>query len=76
MNPTIYRSYTSIDNRRVAENLQWLASHVSPSIVTIRLPHIPSYNNETDRAKSLQSLKALGFRDFDCFEYITPSAAG
>lgn len=76
MNPTIYRSYTSIDNRRVAENLQWLASHVSPSIVTIRLPHIPGYNNETDRAKSLQSLKALGFRDFDCFEYITPSAAG
>lgn len=73
MNPDIYRSYTSIDNRRVIENLKWLAANISLDKVTIRLPHIPGYNTLQDRERSRQQLEAMGFRDFDCFEYITPN---
>lgn len=75
MNPDIYRRYTSQDNRRVLENLQWLADHVDLEKVTIRLPHIPCYNNEADIAKSRKLLEAMGFHNFDCFDYITPPEA-
>ena len=73
MNPDIYRRYASIDNSRVLENLRWLADHIELGKVTIRLPHIPDYNTEEDIAKSRKQLEAMGFRDFDCFEYITPT---
>ena len=75
MNPDIYRRYTSIDNHRVLENLQWLANHVDLEKVTIRLPHIPGYNTQEDRNKSQKQLEAMGFKDFDCFEYVTPNEA-
>ena len=75
MNPDIYRRYTSIDNGRVQENLRWLAAHVDLGKVTIRLPHIPDYNTQADIAKSRELLEAMGFNDFDCFEYITPNGA-
>ena len=76
MNPEIYRRYTTIDNRRVIENLRWLASHADTNRITIRLPHIPGYNTETDIDKSRRQLEDMGFHDFDCFSYITPNAAG
>lgn len=69
MNPEIYRRYTSIDNARVLENLRWLADHVDLERVTIRLPHIPDFNTQADIDKSRQQLEAMGFRNFDCFEY-------
>lgn len=75
MNPDIYRRYTSIENHRVLENLQWLADHVDLEKVTIRLPHIPDYNTQEDRDKSQKQLETMGFKDFDCFDYITPSGA-
>ena len=75
MNPDIYRRYTSIDNSRVVENLRWLADHVDLEKVTIRLPHIPDYNTQADIAKSRKQLEAMGFTDFDCFDYITPHEA-
>lgn len=70
MTPDIYRHYTSIENSRVLENLRWLADHIDLGKVTIRLPHIPDYNTQADIDKSRQQLEAMGFRDFDCFEYI------
>ena len=70
MTPDIYRHYTSIDNSRVLENLRWLAGHIDLGKVTIRLPRIPDYNTQADIDNSRQQLEAMGFRDFDCFEYI------
>lgn len=72
-NPDIYCRYASIDNSRVLENLRWLAEHIDLEKVTIRLPHIPDYNTLEDIAKSRKQLEAMGFRHFDCFEYITPT---
>ena len=70
MNSVIYHRYTSIDNQRVIENLHWLAEHEDLQNVNIRLPHIPHYNTPEDIAKSREQLEKMGFRDFDCFEYI------
>ena len=71
MNPDIYRRYTSRDNSRVLENLNWMAGHIDLTKVTIRLPHIPDYNTQDNIASSRRQLEAMGFRDFDCFDYIT-----
>jgi len=75
MNPDIYRRYTSIDNHRVLENLQWLAAHIDLDKVTIRLPHIPGYNTAGDIAHSRKQLEGMGFEDFDDFQYIIPNEA-
>jgi len=72
MNPAIYRSYTGIGNERVLQNLQWLAAHVSPEAVLIRLPLIPHYNTPADVSLSRQKLEASGFTHFDELEYQQP----
>lgn len=74
MNHDIYRPYTKRSNRRVINNLRWLATHIDPDKVTIRLPHIPDYNTLQDIERSQQQLEEMGFKDFDRFEYITPNA--
>ena len=72
MNPDIYQSYTGIGNLRVRENLLWLAAHVSPEAVLIRLPLIPHYNTPADVSLSRQKLEASGFTHFDELEYQQP----
>ena len=72
MNSQIYRNYTSVDNRQVIDNLQWLAAHEDTQKIIIRLPHIPDYNTEADIAKSREQLEAMGFTNFDCFDYQLP----
>lgn len=72
MNSDIYRRYTGRSNRRVVSNLRWLASNVDADKVTIRLPHIPDYNTAQDIERSQQQLEAMGFKDFDRFDYILP----
>lgn len=69
MNSQIYRNYTSVDNRQVIDNLQWLAAHEDTQKITIRLPLIPDYNTEADINKSREQLEAMGFTNFDCFSY-------
>ena len=70
MNADIYHRYTSIDNGRVRENLQWLVTHVDTEKVLIRLPLIPEYNTPADVAASRKELQAMGFTRFDEFEYV------
>ena len=69
MNPDIYHRYTSIDNYRVRENLQWLSTHVNVEKVLLRLPLIPHYNTPNDVSASRQILENMGFLHFDEFEY-------
>ena len=72
MAPDIYRRYTLRDNCQVAVNLQWLADHVGPQHVTVRLPRIPGYNTPADIAASRRRLEALGYGHFNVFDYIVP----
>ena len=71
MNPLIYREYTGIDNARVIENLKWIACAGKADRCLIRIPLIPGYNTDDDRARSIADLEALGFTRFDKFEYKT-----
>lgn len=70
MNPTIYKNYTGADNSRVVDNLQWLSRQQLADRVTIRLPLIPNHNTDADRQLSRRQLEAMGFNDFDCFDYV------
>ena len=66
INPEIYKAYSGISNERVIDNLKWIASEHPEmlSSITIRIPHIPNYNTDDDRNKS------LGYTKFDRFEYM------
>ena len=45
MDPAIYKKYTGKTNRKVIENLEWLAAHNLQDRCVIRIPQIPGYNN-------------------------------
>ncbi len=70
MSPSVYKSYTGSDNQRVIDNLRWLASNYKGKHITIRLPHIPDYNDIENVSCSKAKLLEMGFHDFDEFEYI------
>ena len=71
MDPDIYRKYTGRDNGRVISNLRLLADSGLAGRCTIRIPHIPGYNEDADRDRSIKELEAMGFSIFDRFEYKT-----
>ena len=70
MNPDIYKRYTSADNHQVIKNLHWLSARNNVQKVTIRLPHIPNYNSDADIEESRRQLEAMGFDNYDIFEYV------
>ena len=67
MNPDIYHRYTTIDNARVKDNLSKLQENASS--ILIRLPRIPDYNTTADIAASRKELEAMGFTNFEEFDY-------
>lgn len=71
MNPLIYREYTGLDNARVIKNLKLISCADKADRCLIRIPLIPGYNTDEDRARSIADLEALGFTRFDKFEYKT-----
>lgn len=68
-NPDIYRRYTGKDNARMLQNLRSLLSLVGPERITVRLPLIPAFNTEDDRARSKALLQDMGIQKFDIFTY-------
>lgn len=71
MNNDRYETYTGKSNTRVIENLRWLVVQGKAKQITVRVPHIPSYNTETDIENSIHQLKEIGLSDFDRFTYRT-----
>lgn len=69
--PDVYRRYTGGDVTVMFENLKRLLSLVSPQRVVVRLPLIPSYNNEQQRKQSREQLEKIGVTQFDEFTYCT-----
>lgn len=72
MNPEIYKAYSGVSNKRVIDNLKWIASEHPDLLasISIRLPHIPDHNTDDDRNKSQALLETLGYTNFDRFEYM------
>ena len=70
MDDRIYRKYTGKSNKQIIENLKLLAAHTPQEHITIRLPLIPNYNNEKHRETSINTLRNMGFENFDLFDYI------
>lgn len=68
-NPEIYRNYTGRDNTRMLGNLRRLMELVGPERITVRLPLIPEFNSEADRAASRALLEDMGITKFDPFAY-------
>lgn len=71
MNNDRYETYTWKSNTRVIENLRWLVAQGKAEQIIVRVPHIPSYNTETDIENSIHQLKEIGLSDFDRFTYRT-----
>lgn len=71
-NPDIYRRYTGQENAQVLENLKKLTDMVGSDRIIVRLPLIPDYNTDEDRAGSQSLLTAMGLTQFDLFTYKTP----
>ena len=69
LNPEIYRNYTGRDNARMLENLRRLLALTGPERITVRLPLIPEFNTEADRAASRALLEDMGITKFDPFTY-------
>lgn len=69
MNASIYHNYTGRDNSRVVDNLRLIAEQGRQNDCIIRIPLIPNYNTDSDRAASRTKLEALGFKNFDLFTY-------
>lgn len=69
VNPYIYRNYTREGNSLVLDNLQKIA--VYKDKIKVRVPAIDGYNTSSDIENSIAVLTDMGFKNFDCFEYIT-----
>lgn len=70
MNPEIYKRYTKTNNNRVIENLMWLIEQGLSDSLFVRVPHIPGYNTEEDIESSVYTLKELGIKNIEIFQYI------
>lgn len=71
-NPSIYREYTGKDNQQMIENVRNLLTLIPSERIVLRLPLIPMYNTEADRAKSRMFFEEMGIRQFDEFTYVVP----
>ena len=72
MHKAIYRAYTGQSGALMRENLAYLLGAVDPEKVTVRLPLIPGYNDDTSRDESERLLRAMGAVKFDRFPYKIP----
>ncbi len=70
MDGGIYHEYTGVANRRVLENLRYLAEHVPKERVLVRVPLIPWYNTPADVQASIKSVEEMGFKT-ETFTYVT-----
>ena len=70
MDAEIYRRYTGGDGELMKENLRFLLERVGPERVLVRVPLIPRFNTPEDRRRSADSLRALGVKKLDLFEYV------
>ena len=69
MDPEIYHAYTGGDLAPALDNLKWLLEHIGSDRITVRIPIIPGYTDETSQKQSVDQLRALGFQKINTFRY-------
>ncbi len=74
MDPKIYEAYTGRKPQRLLQNLELLVQREKADITKIRIPLIPEYNDDRRRQLSIEKLQAMGFSEFDLFDYNLPRA--
>ena len=74
VNGQIYEAYTGKTPEKALHNLKLLAEKGLADKVMIRLPLIPDFNTEEDRAKSEAVLRKMGYTSFDRFTYCVQRA--
>ena len=70
MNDKIYESYTGRTSDLMKSNLKYLIDNGKSQQIICRLPLIPGYNTDADRARSEDELIGMGITQFDRFTYI------
>lgn len=70
MDSTVYHSYTGGDLTLALTNLTRLIDMVGTERVTVRIPLIPGYADETSQATSVKQLLTMGVTNIDSFKYI------
>ena len=70
LDPAIYEHYTGREQGPLLENLRYLLAAKGPESLRLRVPLIPGYNDDSDRDKTEQILRALGFTEIDRFPYV------
>ena len=68
-NPDTYRAYTGGDAIRAWDNLALLLLLVGPEHITVRVPLIPDFNDESDTDRTTQRLADMGVTRIDRFTY-------
>ena len=69
MDASVYRSYTGGDITLAQTNLTKLLDMVGTERVTVRVPLIPGYADESSQAMSVNQLLAMGVTNIDSFTY-------
>ena len=67
--PDTYHAYTGGDAKVAWANLEYLLELVGAEHITVRVPLIPSYNDEAATARTATRLTAMGITHFDRFTY-------
>lgn len=70
MDSTVYHFYTGGDLTLAHTNLTRLIDMVGTERVTVRIPLIPGYADETSQATSVKQLLTMGVTNIDSFKYI------
>lgn len=69
MDTSVYHSYTGGDLTLAQTNLIKLLDMVGTERVTVRVPLIPEYADESSQAMSVKKLLAIGVTNIDSFTY-------
>ena len=69
MNPNIKSNYTGMPISSLA-SLNLLKGNGITQNVTVKVPHIPEYNTDKDVAKSIEQIRALGFKNIVECQYL------
>lgn len=74
LNPLTYKEYTGTTIYPLILNLLYIKDAGRAKDATIRVPHIPGYNNRESVAENIRQLNSLGFDNVNEFDYIPHSA--